>query len=454
MKLLRIIFISLILIICYAGIGVCKETRELIIPEISAGLTGNIIVPIQIDDATGISGADIWILYDENILTASDADITELSSDMDLVANTDISGKIIVSMAGEEAITGGSGSLVDITFSINAGATVGTKTALVFNEARIYDNDGQKISTTTQDGKAIIGVRGDVDGDGEVRSDDAILALRIAAMVMRASAYEKWAADMNNDGEVWANDAILIQREAVGLLAPAANILAHIGRQITISLGEVHGTVGQTVAVSLMVDDIHSLSGGDICISYDPTVLSATGVSSDSGTLMIGNVHECGIVRISFMGAGSLSSETLANIQFDVIAGGTSTLEFQRAKLYRLDASPVNSRPIDSQFRLYVMPKRRNMLLQNFPNPFNPETWIPFQLRDQSFVTIRIHSTTGQLVRTLELGYREAGVYASRSEAAYWDGKNEAGEQVASGIYLCSISATNFSATRKMIVQK
>jgi hypothetical protein len=96
----------------------------------------------------------------------------------------------------------------------------------------------------------------------------------------------------------------------------------------------------------------------------------------------------------------------------------------------------------------------KSMLLQNYPNPFNPETWIPYQLRTQASVTVRIHNATGQLVRILDLGHREAGVYVSRSKAAYWDGKDKAGEQVASGIYFYSITAGDFSAIRKMIVTK
>ncbi len=100
-----------------------------------------------------------------------------------------------------------------------------------------------------------------------------------------------------------------------------------------------------------------------------------------------------------------------------------------------------------------VIPEK-SALLQNYPNPFNPETWIPYHLKDANPVVIRIHNASGQLVRTLDLGYREAGVYASRSRGAYWDGRNESGEQVASGIYFYSITAGDFSATRKMTVTK
>ncbi len=97
---------------------------------------------------------------------------------------------------------------------------------------------------------------------------------------------------------------------------------------------------------------------------------------------------------------------------------------------------------------------KRNQLLQNFPNPFNPETWIPFQLAKNRNVTIQIYTPTGNLVRTLSLGMKSAGNYSSQSKAIHWDGRNNQGEPVSSGIYLYTINAGDFSATRKMLIRK
>ena len=93
-------------------------------------------------------------------------------------------------------------------------------------------------------------------------------------------------------------------------------------------------------------------------------------------------------------------------------------------------------------------------LLPNYPNPFNPETWIPYQLSSPSDVTVRIYAINGNLVRRLALGHQATGVYQSRSRAAYWDGRNEVGEPVASGIYFYTLTAGEFSATRKMLIRK
>ena len=90
----------------------------------------------------------------------------------------------------------------------------------------------------------------------------------------------------------------------------------------------------------------------------------------------------------------------------------------------------------------------------NFPNPFNPETWIPYQLSKPTEVTITIYAVDGRVVRTLVLGHQPAGIYQTRSRAAYWNGKNEFGEPVASGVYFYTLTAGDFIATRKMLIRK
>ena len=93
-------------------------------------------------------------------------------------------------------------------------------------------------------------------------------------------------------------------------------------------------------------------------------------------------------------------------------------------------------------------------LLANYPNPFNPETWIPYRLAEDAFVTLTIYDGSGRIVRTLNVGHRIASAYENRSKAIYWDGRNEVGEQVASGVYFYNLSTGNYSATRKMLVVK
>ena len=93
-------------------------------------------------------------------------------------------------------------------------------------------------------------------------------------------------------------------------------------------------------------------------------------------------------------------------------------------------------------------------LLRNYPNPFNPETWIPYRLAEDADVSLTIYDTSGALVRSIDIGHQTAAVYETRAKAIYWDGRNRFGEQVASGIYFYSLSTGDFSATRKMVILK
>ena len=118
-------------------------------------------------------------------------------------------------------------------------------------------------------------------------------------------------------------------------------------------------------------------------------------------------------------------------------------------------ADPASHRGISvlEQLLATLTPKE-TILLPNYPNPFNPETWIPYQLSAPADVTISIYAADGKLVRTLALGHQPVGLYKSRNRAAYWDGKNALGEPVASGVYFYTLTAGEFTATRKMLIRK
>ena len=103
---------------------------------------------------------------------------------------------------------------------------------------------------------------------------------------------------------------------------------------------------------------------------------------------------------------------------------------------------------------LSALTPKETALLLNYPNPFNPETWIPYHLAEPAEVTLRIYDSNGQVVRTLAFGHQAAGFYEGRHRAAYWDGRNAQGEPVASGVYFYHLSAGDYSATRRMVIVK
>ena len=93
-------------------------------------------------------------------------------------------------------------------------------------------------------------------------------------------------------------------------------------------------------------------------------------------------------------------------------------------------------------------------VLPNYPNPFNPETWIPYQLAKPADVSVSIYSADGKLIRTLTLGHKSAGIYYDKSRAVYWDGKNRQDEPVASGVYFYTFAAGDFTGTKKMLIRR
>jgi hypothetical protein len=104
--------------------------------------------------------------------------------------------------------------------------------------------------------------------------------------------------------------------------------------------------------------------------------------------------------------------------------------------------------------RLWYPEVAVSKLYPNYPNPFNPETWIPYQIATDADVTVRIFDVRGQLIKIIALGSKQAGFYIGRSQAAYWDGRNEFGESVGSGVYYYNLHAGDFAATRKMVILK
>jgi hypothetical protein len=295
---------------------------------------------------------------------------------------------------------------------------------------------------------------GDVNNDGVIRSNDAIIALQIAAGLREPNDYEKIAADVNGDGKIRSNDAIKILQMAVGLGAPEVNSSSNIKKPITLALSDLHGTAGDTVILPLNIDNTNTLAGGDICIAYNNSILQASEVSSSSNALMVSKITDPGVIRIAFAGSGKLNRSTLANVKFKVLSDGISLLKLKDIDLYGFDGNPISSIFTDGEFRSWAVAPERSALLQNYPNPFNPETWIPYQLHESSEVVIRIHNVTGELVRELRLGYKPVGQYTTQDRSAYWDGRNEAGERVSSGVYFYNIQAGNYNATMKMIVKK
>ncbi len=131
------------------------------------------------------------------------------------------------------------------------------------------------------------------------------------------------------------------------------------------------------------------------------------------------------------------------------MAAGDAVIDMAERQSVRLDAGSH-----DLTIAMAWTAPTATRLMPNYPNPFNPETWIPFELTDAADVTVRIYGQDGSVVRALDLGHRAEGYYTSSGSAAYWDGRNDHGEHVASGVYLYELQAGAYRALRRMVVVK
>ncbi|MCG9126870.1 PD40 domain-containing protein [Candidatus Poribacteria bacterium] len=186
-------------------------------------------------------------------------------------------------------------------------------------------------------------------------------------------------------------------------------------------------------------------------------VASQFGTTDDENTA---DVNQDGIVDIAdiVLIAKVLENENAAPQK---TANTTNLLSIEQIKIWIDQAKKHSNTSIEFQKGIAILEHlltsltpKNSALLSNYPNPFNPETWIPYQLAKPADVRISIFSFDGTLVRLLNIGNQSEGMYLNRNDSAYWDGKNELGESVASGIYFYTLSAGDFSATRRMVIQK
>lgn len=149
--------------------------------------------------------------------------------------------------------------------------------------------------------------------------------------------------------------------------------------------------------------------------------------------------------RKSVVEAGDKLEIALYDARGAIVSG-----PFQRT----VTTADIRNAYLTLQLRVGDVQPKDTLLAQNFPNPFNPETWIPYQLSKSTEVTLQIYDISGRLVRTLDLGWKPTGSYMTQSSAAYWDGRNSVGERVASGPYFYTLQTRDFAATRRMVILK
>ena len=184
-----------------------------------------------------------------------------------------------------------------------------------------------------------------------------------------------------------------------------------------------------------------ALAVGTSNAKYD---VNGDGMVDDKDIALVRDNRNEGAASAPMVVGMKLSAEQIGRLQaqIDLLVASSDRSPAILKTLVYLQQLIATARPAKTQ------------LLANYPNPFNPETWMPYELATDTDVRITIYNTQGVVIRTLELGHQSAGYYTGRDSAAYWDGRNALGEQVASGIYFYQFETDDMSSMRKMVILK
>ena len=221
--------------------------------------------------------------------------------------------------------------------------------------------------------------------------------------------------------------------------------------------------VGEHITLHVDITGGESVAGYQFTVAFDSSTLryvaatNADYLPSETFALLLPEADSVTLVAATLKGAPlSAGDGTLAMLTFEVLASKPFGVHLTDVILSDATPSALPVRWSDTRLdgAMEMLPAEQTSLLGNYPNPFNPETWIPYQLAAAADVTLTIYGANGQLVRTLTLGYQAAGVYHRKGRAAYWDGKNDFGERVASGLYFYTLTAGDFTATGRMLIVK
>ena len=460
-----------------------------------AGTTTAIPIEVYAVPVDTVTGVDLDLHYDETILTpTSDAGVlsavtinaTLVPADWTILQNISSPGVLSVSLASAfaNALTGG--EILSVAFDVAVGAVAGTQTPLTLTGVRL--NEDEVDSTGVAGLFTVLNVvYGDVTGDGTISAYDASWVLEWVANDLAGTPIvfpieenaPMWAslpltgpealevADVDDDGFITAMDASDILRKRVGIIdlfvaeggAPSAPSSAPGAAVYSLRGLALSERPGAQVTVTLDASAMADLYGGELVLDFDPSLLRPVDVAlrrHDARDAMqrplLTQSEGDGRLAVAFASARPIeASDALLEVTFEATRDISHARESAiRASHLRLNRSKIET---DFAFPFRVEPFA-NRLMANYPNPFNPETWIPFELAADSHVEVRVYGLDGSVVRTVELGRRAIGEYRTRDEAAYWDGRNESGEHVASGVYVYELLAGEQRAVRRMVISK
>jgi len=450
------------------GILRFRETSLAVLPNMLASIGDTVRVPVWIDPLEGetILSADIWLDYDPGVMVPLVGDEVDTSStllgglDWQIAVN-DTTGALRLAMTTtvdtlEDGDVGGT-PLIWLNFVVSDAGVHGDSSVLSFK--KLFLNGETAIG---RDGKVKVSRYGDVDGDGQILSWDAHLVLEYCVGLTDLGGPDYppntlGAADVTGAMGVTAYDASWIMRKAVDpslpfpaekgwypWSVPGGKVAVPLER--VLALGDLKPLGYGEYLLPIMIDQMAGVFSGQLELEYDPSlweVVEVEGTELTSGytfaSRAVGRT-----VHIAFAGAEPRDGAgEMFLVRLRTTGGGNGRFALKGVQLNEgsiavlLGSGLQTSAPLD--FRL----------LQNYPNPFNSGTTIVYEVPERVHVTIGIYGTSGKMVRKLVDGKVSPGRYG-----VGWDGRDDSGREVASGVYLCRMEAGRFVRVRKMILLK
>lgn len=519
-------------------------SRTISIPDTSARTGVSINVPINISDAIGVAGAAISLTFDQNVIRATKVALGTVASGFS-ISDTISSGKVAIAMARATGLSGGSGSLAVVTFTVVG--SPGNTTTITFKSASLYDASTKLIESTKRNGLFTVGItdgptrivvsprsdslragqtrlisasgrdnngatisvnptwqlrsnrgnigsispaagtsttftatgpgdgyiiatqsglrdsalvvvtgtRGDINIDGIVNVQDAILCLQINVKLWTPSPYQKWAADFDGDKEVKVDDAQDILNESLGRLLQKRALAKSSSGVAFIRLGRFQEEPNGMVVLSLIVEGRDDVSAANFEVDYNDAKLSVVEVSSAlESSLMAHNVRTPGKLHIAMISADGLVRSNGEVLLLKFRAKG-ELVECSEVTLNAAQVFDARSQKIDSEISEQSEAEQpvpnEFSLQQNYPNPFNPTTKITYALPEKDHIRVIIFDLLGKEVRVLFEGESEAGTHALN-----WDARDGLGRSVPSGVYVYCLEAKThgWRQIRKMVLLK
>ena len=331
---------------------------------------------------------------------------------------------IILSMSAEATVTfdGDTWDGGVSTISLSAGPNLIGLPVNAPNVTNVSDIAGlfaanvvSTVVVSTDDGFKSVGAPGDA-GDGPVMGD--------AAYLVTASA----AGNAVLIGDGWTNSAGTSA-------APIALAGYNVDNQTPVL--DVHGSV---------VDEITGLAREEFRVKVK-------NLSTKAALSSVSSIETADGYNMTFVDLKAANAARIGDV-LEISADSPNPLIGVKPVRHIVTVDDVKNSAIQLENLIAYEIPAETELLRNYPNPFNPETWIPYHLSEDADVKLTIYDISGEVVRDIDVGHQTAAKYDTRAKAIYWDGRNRFGEQVASGIYFYHLDAGDFSGTRKMVILK